>query len=152
MKELQNIINALPYQYPFLFVDALDAIDENGCQGRYTFNNDLPFYEGHFKDGPVTPGVLLTECCAQIGLVCFGIYLLSKEKTELTNTYRVAMSSSEMEYYKAVMPGETVVVRSEKVYFRFSKLKCNVAMHNATGALVCKGVIAGMILKNSDAE
>ncbi len=62
-----TIISKLPYKKPFLFVDEILQIDEDGCTGSYTFPEDSDFYKGHFKDHPVTPGVILTECMAQIG-------------------------------------------------------------------------------------
>tara|TARA_R110002050_G_scaffold56512_1_gene127035 strand:+ start:136221 stop:136697 length:477 start_codon:yes stop_codon:yes gene_type:complete len=143
--EYQNIIDQLPYTAPFLFVDGLDAINNDGVSGFYTFKKDADFYEGHFKDNPVTPGVLLTECCAQIGLVCLGIYLFTSSNTLSDSQLQVAFTSSEMEYSLPVYPDEKVWVTSEKIYFRFQKLKCKVKMHNAAGKLVCKGTLAGMI-------
>ena len=72
----KEIIKLLPYQYPFLFVDELTMISDQSITGHYTFKNNEYFYIGHFKDNPVTPGVILTECMAQIGVVCLGIYLM----------------------------------------------------------------------------
>ena len=72
----EQIISLLPYQKPFLFVEGIDSISEDEIKGHYTFKKDESFYEGHFKNNPITPGVILTECMAQIGLVCLGIYLL----------------------------------------------------------------------------
>ena len=76
-----QIIKKLPYQSPFLFVDELTEITENGVIGNYTFKENEFFYEGHFKKNPITPGVILTETMAQIGVVCLGIYLLKNEFT-----------------------------------------------------------------------
>lgn len=137
------ILNKLPYTKPFLFVDELLHIDENGVEGRFTFSADLDFYKGHFKDNPVTPGVILTEVMAQIGVVCLGIYLLGND---FNIKSKVALTSSEIEYLKPVYPNETVTVISEKVYFRFGKLKCKVKMLNANKEEVCHGTIAGMIV------
>lgn len=144
-----QIEQKLPYREPFLFVDEILDVDENGIQGSYTFSEDADFYKGHFKDHPVTPGVILTECCAQIGLVSLGIYLLSEDEITLRDHIQIGLSSSEMEFYEPVFPKERVVVTSEKVYFRFHKLKCKVKMHNSAGVLVCKGTISGM-LKSSN--
>jgi 3-hydroxyacyl-[acyl-carrier-protein] dehydratase len=143
--DVNKIIEKLPYTKPFLFVDKLSHIDENGATGSFCFQKDLEFYQGHFKQHPVTPGVILTECCAQIGLVCLGIFLLSESSEKDINDLAVAFSSSQMEFYLPVYPGETVYVSSEKIYFRFNKLKCKVKMHNASKELVCKGELAGMI-------
>ncbi len=70
----EEIISKLPYSKPFLFVDELLHIDENRVEGTYTFDENLDFYKGHFKDNPITPGVILTEVMAQIGLVCLEKY------------------------------------------------------------------------------
>ncbi|WP_394971877.1 3-hydroxyacyl-ACP dehydratase FabZ family protein [uncultured Croceitalea sp.] len=149
MMKAGEIISRLPYTKPFLFVDDLLEINKSGVVGSYTFIEDSDFYKGHFKGFPVTPGVLLTECCAQIGLVCLGIYLLADK---ITNEAKIGLSSSEMEFLEPVLPNERVVVSSELIYFRFHKLKCKVKMHNTNGDLVCKGVIAGMFKVTDDAE
>ena len=142
--EEQNIIALLPYQRPFLFVDAIDNLSENEIRGHYTFRKDEYFYNGHFKDNPITPGVILTECMAQIGLVCFGIFLL-KDELQTTKKPRVALTSNQMDFYLPVLPGEKVVVHSEKEVFRFNKLKCKVKMLNKNGELVARGVISGIL-------
>ncbi len=146
----QNILNALPYAAPFLFVDSLSHVDDTSVKGSFTFKESLPFYQGHFKNFPITPGVILTECCAQIGLICMGLGVLNKSNTlSIDSAVNIAMSSSNMEFYHPVYPNETVNVISEKIYFRFHKLKCKVQMFNSKGVLVCKGTIAGM-MKNID--
>lgn len=141
---LTDIIKQLPYSEPFLFVDELLHADENGVTGTYTFKENLDFYKGHFKGNPVTPGVILTETMAQIGMVCLGIFLLGNELGE--NTV-IAFTSADMEFLKPVYPNEKVTVTSEKLFFRFGKLKCNAVMKNEAGQEVCRGVLAGMITK-----
>lgn len=133
----------MPYTAPFLFVGELSDISETGITGTYRFDKNSSFYQGHFKDHPVTPGVILTETMAQIGLVCLGIYLMRRELEK--GMPQIALSSNQVDFYLPVFPGERVRVVSEKVYFRFNKLKCNVKMFNEEDALVCKGTIAGMI-------
>ena len=138
----EEIIALLPYSKPLLFVDAITSINENGVEGNYTFSEELDFYKGHFKDNPVTPGVILTETMAQIGVVCLGIYLLN---SSFTKKSLIALTSSEIEFLQPVFPNETVTVVSEKIYFRFGKLKCKVSMKNERGEEVCSGSIAGII-------
>lgn len=138
-----EIISKLPYSKPFLFVDELVSINENGVEGNYTFDANLDFYKGHFKDNPVTPGVILTEVMAQIGVVCLGLFLLNNEVNKNT---LIALTSNEIEFLKPVYPSEKVTVISEKIYFRFGKLKCKVKMMNSKNEEVCSGTIAGMIV------
>ena len=139
----QEIITKLPYSKPFLFVDEILSINENGVEGSYTFDSDLDFYKGHFKDNPITPGVILTEVMAQIGLVCLGIFLLNDT---FNKNISIALSSTEIEFLIPVFPNEKVTVISEKIYFRFGKLKCKVKMINEKEEEVCSGIIAGIIV------
>ncbi len=141
--EKETILSLLPYTKPFLFVDGLTHVDENTAEGHYTFTKDHDFFKGHFKDNPVVPGVILTETMAQIGLVCLGIYLLNDQ---VSKSCLIALTSTEIEFMIPVCPNEKVTVISEKVYFRFNKLKCRVKMFNAENKLVCEGNIAGMIM------
>tara|TARA_R110002012_G_scaffold64021_6_gene168417 strand:- start:2277 stop:2726 length:450 start_codon:yes stop_codon:yes gene_type:complete len=145
---INDIVNKLPYTYPFLFVDRINMVSANAIEGCYTFKKDEFFYKGHFKERPVTPGVILTECCAQIGLVCLGIHLLHAEELEARD-FQVALSSTEMQFLLPVFPLDTVTVQANKLFFRFNKLKCEVKMYNQEAQLVCKGVLSGMI-KNSN--
>jgi 3-hydroxyacyl-[acyl-carrier-protein] dehydratase len=137
----QEIIYKLPYSKPFLFVDEILFIDENSVEGSFIFKENLDFYKGHFKNNPITPGVILTETMAQIGLVCLGIYL--NDGKEIKN---IGFTSLEVEFLKPVYPNEKVTVISEKVYFRFGKLKCKVKMLNEKNEEVCSGTLAGMIV------
>ena len=140
-----EIIKNLPYTNPFLFVDELTEISENGITGNYTFNEKAFFYEGHFKGNPITPGVILTETMAQIGVVCLGIYLLKDEISSEEKKPQIALTSNQVDFYLPVLPNEKVTVISEKEYFRFNKLKCKVKMMNEKNELVCRGTISGMI-------
>lgn len=139
-----EIIHLLPYQPPFLFVEELTSVSENGAEGFYTFKEDEYFYEGHFKNNPITPGVILTEAMAQIGVVCLGIYLLKDDILE-SNKPKIALTSNEIDFFLPVLPKERVKVVSEKLYFRFNKLKCKVQMFNEQNELVCRGTISGML-------
>lgn len=141
MMQHEDIISQLPYTEPFLFVDSLLLVTEDRAEGVYRFKEDEYFYKGHFKGNPVTPGVILTECMAQIGLVCLGIQLIDG----LSEDSKIALASSDIHFYHPVYPGEKVKVISDKEYFRFGKLKCQVKMINEEGAIVCKGTISGMI-------
>lgn len=138
----EEIISLLPYTEPFLFVDEIEEVNKNSIKGSYTFKEDAYFYKGHFKNHPVTPGVILTECMAQIGLVSLGIYLL-KDKEQL-ETLKVAFTSADVSFLKPVYPAEKVTVVSEVDYFRFNKLKCQVKLYNQANNIVCQGELAGV--------
>jgi 3-hydroxyacyl-[acyl-carrier-protein] dehydratase len=140
-----KIIQNLPYTKPFLFVDEIIHVSEKGVSGNYTFKENEFFYKGHFKENPITPGVILTETMAQIGVVCLGIFLL-KEEVSSEKKPQIALTSNQIDFFLPVYPNEKVKVVSEKEYFRFNKLKCTVKMYNQKNELVCRGTISGMIV------
>ena len=146
---MNDILNYLPYKSSFLFVDNIIELNENGVVGDYTLKKDSFFYEDHFPDNPVTPGVIITEIMAQIGLVVLGIHLmLTDDKQQgavMDEGSFPLLTSTNVEFYKMVLPEEKVIVSSEKQYFRFGKLKCLVKMHNTAGELIAKGTFAGVI-------
>lgn len=145
----QEIIEKLPFLSPFLFVDELFYANEKGASGSYTFNQDLDFFKGHFKDFPVVPGTILIETMAQIGGASLSIYLSSLEENKTQNTVSVATSYN-VEFFKPVYPNEKVTVTSEIVYFRFGKLKSKVVMINANDEKVCEGIISGILVNKSN--
>ena len=140
----KEILNLLPYSTPFLFADELCEVSEDGAKGSYTYKPDEYFYQGHFKNFPVTPGVILTETMEQIGVVSLGIYLF-REEILRSSMPEIALTSVELNFHAPVFPGEKVTVISQKKYFRFSKLSCDVEMRNSQDKLVCSGNISGII-------
>lgn len=145
---MNDILNYLPYKSSFLFVDNITELNANGVVGDYTLREDSFFYEDHFPGNPVTPGVIITEIMAQIGLVVLGIHLMLNSKHEgavMDEGSFPLLTSTNVEFFKMVLPEEKVIVSSKKEYFRFGKLKCLVQMHNTTGEIIAKGTFAGVI-------
>lgn len=143
----ETILEQLPYKAGFRFVDSIERLDSNGSAGRYTLREDAFFYRDHFPGYPVTPGVILTEIMAQIGLVVLGIFLLSTEDKmyQKDSAFFPLLSSTDVSFFKMVFPGETVTVVAQKKYFRFHKLKCDIEMFNAAGERVARGSFSGMM-------
>jgi 3-hydroxyacyl-[acyl-carrier-protein] dehydratase len=170
------IFDLLPYKSSFRFVDEISFLDADGVVGHYTLKEDAFFYEDHFPGHPVTPGAILTEIMAQIGLVVLGIHLIvtgNPGSREAANPgprgaapdHREAaiagapgkgsvfplLSSVQVDFHKMALPGQRLTVTSKKDYFRFDKLKCHVEMHDETAELVAKGIFSGFIKKTATA-
>ncbi|HYM93606.1 MAG TPA: hydroxymyristoyl-ACP dehydratase [Chitinophagaceae bacterium] len=148
--EMHNdILTYLPYKSSFLFIDNISSLDMNGVTGDYTLRKDAFFYEDHFVNNPVTPGVIITEIMLQIGLVVLGVHLIICENRDagvnLNEELFPLLTATDVSFFKMVFPGEKVIVTSKKKYFRFGKLKCLAEMHNSTGELVAKGIFSGII-------
>jgi 3-hydroxyacyl-[acyl-carrier-protein] dehydratase len=116
--------------------------------GEYTLKPDSFFYEDHFVGNPVTPGVILTEIMAQIGLVVFGIFLVLKQSDfrflENDSLFPL-LTSTDVSFHKMVLPNQKVTVISKKQYFRFGKLKCYVEMLDENKDVVAKGMFSGIM-------
>ena len=150
------ILDLLPYKSSFRFVEEISHVDANKVVGHYTLRPDAFFYADHFPGNPVTPGAILTEIMAQIGLVVLGIYLITEGKAPADAptggdgaSIFPLLSSANVEFYKMALPGQRLTVTSKKEYFRFDKLKCQVEMHDGAGERVAKGIFSGFI-KSAD--
>ncbi|MDH4199042.1 MAG: beta-hydroxyacyl-ACP dehydratase [Spirochaetia bacterium] len=142
-----NVLSKIPQQKPFRFVDEIIELSDSHTVGKYKFKEDEYFYQGHFPGNPVTPGVILIETMAQIGLVALGIYLHMLE--DGNNDIITLFAESEVEFALPVMPGRTVIVKSEKLFYRRKKLKAQVEMVLETGELVARGVLSGVGVKQN---
>ncbi|RPG79446.1 MAG: bifunctional UDP-3-O-[3-hydroxymyristoyl] N-acetylglucosamine deacetylase/3-hydroxyacyl-ACP dehydratase [Crocinitomicaceae bacterium TMED135] len=106
-KPLYDIVaieKMLPHRYPFLLIDKIMEITDNGIIGVKNVTMNENFFMGHFPNNPVMPGVLQIEAMAQTG----GIFSLSKVKEpHLYSTY--FMKIDNVKFKKKVIPGDTVV-------------------------------------------
>ena len=146
----QEILDLLPYKSSFRFVDEITAIDENGVTGNYTLREHSFFYEDHFPNNPVTPGVIITEIMAQIGLVILGIFLIvnNKEKHHNASTETIfpLLTSTEISLFsKWCCRAKKLLWFLKNNIFVFDKLKCYIEMTNEAGELIARGTFAGMI-------
>jgi len=145
---MERVLAAVPQQVPFRFIDDILELDESHIVGSYRFREDEYFYRGHFPGRPVTPGVILVETMAQTGVVAFGIYLSmvqrnmsSEQMGKLVTLFTLA---DNVEFTGIVQPGQRMIVRGEKIYFRNDAIKIKVSMERENGEVVCSAVLAGM--------
>ena len=69
MMNINEIKKILPHRYPFLLVDKVEEITESKVVAYKNVTINEPFFQGHFPDYPVMPGVLIVEALAQAGAI-----------------------------------------------------------------------------------
>jgi 3-hydroxyacyl-[acyl-carrier-protein] dehydratase len=141
----EEVLARLPQREPFRFVDEILEIDDDHVLAAYRWREEAEFYRGHFPGNPVTPGVLLVESMAQAAVVALGIFLFAKESSaEKTGKLVTLFTDAKVEFSGLVRPGQRVLIRGRKLFFRRRKLRSEVEMHLEDGTLVCAGTLSGM--------
>lgn len=112
---IQQIMGLLPHRYPFLLIDRIEMEDKQAerCTGFKNVTINEPFFQGHFPEHPIMPGVLILEAMAQVGGVFAKIAdKLSDEKV----TYFVGIDKAR--FRRPVVPGDTLRLEVEKLACR----------------------------------
>jgi 3-hydroxyacyl-[acyl-carrier-protein] dehydratase len=144
-----QVLELLPQQRPFRFVDEILEVDDQRISGKYTFRDDEWFYAGHFPGRPITPGVILLESMCQVGVVALGIFLFALEHSIAeARSWTTFFVEAESEFFRTVRPGGTVTIRGERVFWRRNKLRSKVEMFTSDGVLVAQTAASGLGVRN----
>jgi len=104
LMDINKIKELLPHRYPFLLVDKVIDIQDNYLVGIKNVTANEPFFQGHFPEEPVMPGVLLVEAMAQAG----GIFVLRNLVGKYSTYF---MKIDNVKFRKKVVPGDTIVFK-----------------------------------------
>ncbi len=103
MIDIKEIMNILPHRYPFLLVDrVLEIIPNEKVIGIKNVTINEPFFQGHFPNNPIMPGVLIVEAMAQVaGILAF--------KSGVQGSGVLFMSIEKVKFRKPIVPGDQIV-------------------------------------------
>lgn len=104
--EKYNVSSMLPQKQPFKFVDNIEEYNANNDEviTSQKFKKDSWFFSGHFPGNPVVPGVLLTECMAQSGLLLLSI----REDKQVSTGFLI--ETKRMKFRRLIRPEETLFI------------------------------------------
>ena len=147
---LKQVIDLIPQQPPFRFIDDIIEADDKNISAVYRFQEDEYFYKGHFPGNPITPGVILIEAMAQTGVVAMGIYQLLRQGlpvAELKQMTTLFAFADAIEFTGIVHPDEQVIISGEIIYLRKGNLKTRASIKRKNNEIVCSGVLTGTGVK-----
>ncbi|MGF7184595.1 3-hydroxyacyl-[acyl-carrier-protein] dehydratase [Desulfitispora alkaliphila] len=141
MFDVNQIRQILPHNYPFLLVDRILEVKEGkGAVGIKNVTINENFFQGHFPDYPVMPGVLIVEAMAQVGAVAL------LKKPEFAGKIAFFTGIDKVRFRRQVVPGDQLRIEVE-----LTQLRGNIGKSQAKafvdGELACEGQLMFAIQK-----
>ena len=135
MLDIKEIKAILPHRYPFLMIDRVEEVIEGkSAKGYKNITINENFFNGHFHDYPVMPGVLILEALAQMGAIC----ILSME--DFKGKIGFLVGADKVRWKKQVVPGDKLDLEIE-----ITRLKGSIGIGKGKATvddkLVCEGEI-----------
>ena len=130
--DINDIRGILPHRYPFLLVDRIVEMEAERIVGIKNVTLNEPFFQGHFPDFPVMPGVLIVEAMAQTAGV---LILKSMEDRHCKLVLLVAVENAR--FRKPVVPGDTLRMEM-KVLKRKASVAKMAGIATVDGAVVAE--------------
>ena len=147
MISIEEIRATLPHRYPFLLVDRIRELEvDRRIVGIKNVTINEPFFQGHFPDRPIMPGVLILEAMAQVG----GVLAMKSVRTEgRPVVYLTGVDSAK--FRKPVVPGDQLRFEIEVLKKRppFWKMQANAYVESD---LVCEAEMTAMVTQEQQKE
>lgn len=141
--DINAIKKILPHRYPFLMVDSIIEFEpEKKAVGIKNVTTNEPFFQGHFPQKPVMPGVLIVEAMAQVG----GVLLLNDQQ-DVENKLVYFMAIDNVRFRKIVQPGDQLVMELVMLKNRRTTFKMSGKAY-VKGELVCEAEMMAAIAEN----
>ena len=122
MMLIDEVQKRIKQRAPFQMVERVLEIDSNGAHGTKNVSINEPYFQGHFPDSPIMPGVLIVEACAQLCSIVF-----ESDGTDPNSLY-VLLKVDGFKFLKPVIPGDVlhIYVTKTKVIGDSATFDCKV--------------------------
>ncbi len=145
--DIRRVLDMLPHRYPFVMIDrVVEFIGEDELVAIKNVTINEPYFQGHFPNNPVMPGVLQLEAMAQAA----GILMLRRGSAEGKTSF--FMSADKVKYRKPVRPGDQIIINAKLTKSRGTKLaqaECNCTVD---GTVVSSAELLFAIIDNSEID
>lgn len=144
LMDIQAIREILPHRYPMLLVDRIEELEPDRIVGIKNVTINEPFFDGHFPDYPVMPGVLILEAMAQVA----GVLVLSQVE-DPKNKLVLLAAVEEAKFRKPVRPGDQL-----RIEMKVTRRKATIAKMYGTagvdGTVVAEAIMLCKLAGRSD--
>ncbi len=141
-----TIQNYLPHRYPFLLIDRIiDVKKGNEITAQKNVSNNEPFFQGHFPDYPVFPGVLLLEAMAQ----ATAILDVQSNNRDMSKHLYYFVGIDNARFKKQVIPGDIIIINAKLIQSKSEVHKFS-AECKVDNEIVCKADLIGAIRPKND--
>jgi beta-hydroxyacyl-ACP dehydratase FabZ len=114
MLDIHQIRELIPHRFPMLLIDRIEHIEAERAVGIKNVTANEPFFQGHFPDFPVMPGVLIVECMAQVGAVWL-MSTVPDAASQLKDKLVLFAAIEQAKFRRPVFPGDQLRIEMELV-------------------------------------
>ena len=142
--DIMRIMELIPHRYPFLMIDSMvDVVPDVRATGIKNVTINEPYFQGHFPNRPIMPGVLIIEAMAQTA----GALVMETIGAEAEGSLVYFLTVDSARFRKPVIPGDRLQVRVEKIRNRGDVWKFK-GEARVEGTLMAEAVFSAMIASN----
>lgn len=146
LMDIGRIMELIPHRYPILMIDRMiDVISGESATGVKNVSINEPFFQGHFPNHPVMPGVLIIEAMAQTA----GALVVHTLGPEAEGRVVYFMSIEGARFRKPVLPGDQLFVYVKKLARRANAWKFS-GQAKVDGTVVAEATYSAMIMDPND--
>ena len=108
---MNEIYRSIPHRPPFLFIDEIVEVREDGATCKRTIRTEEPQFEGHYPGNPIMPGVLLCEACFQTGAIYLAKHIEQSGRS-LKDVTPLLSRIKDARFKQMVKPGDEILIEA----------------------------------------